>query len=89
LFKFRIKVLETKRKPNSPPSWVIDPYKDTRGRGGGHESVKEEEERSIPLSWSWSLRKSGGGRRERGRAIGVLNFSHYILIMTKRLLDFP
>jgi hypothetical protein len=51
--------------------------------------VKEEEERSIPLSWSWSLRKSGGGRRERGRAIGVLNFSHYILIMTKRLLDFP
>jgi hypothetical protein len=26
LFKFRIKVLKTKRKPNSPPSWVIDPY---------------------------------------------------------------
>jgi hypothetical protein len=26
LFKFRIKVLRTKRKPNSPPSWAIDPY---------------------------------------------------------------
>jgi hypothetical protein len=30
LFKFRIKVLKTKRKPNShPPSWVIDPYRET------------------------------------------------------------
>jgi hypothetical protein len=26
LFKFRIKVLKTKRKYNSPPSWIIDPY---------------------------------------------------------------
>jgi hypothetical protein len=27
LFKFRIKVLKIKRKPNSPPSWAIDPYR--------------------------------------------------------------
>jgi hypothetical protein len=26
LFKFRIKVLKIKRKPNPPPSWAIDPY---------------------------------------------------------------
>jgi hypothetical protein len=26
LFKFHIKVLLTKRKPNSPPSWAMDPY---------------------------------------------------------------
>jgi hypothetical protein len=26
LFKFCIKVLKTKRKSNSPPSWAIDPY---------------------------------------------------------------
>jgi hypothetical protein len=26
LFKFRIKVLKTQTKPNSPPSWAIDPY---------------------------------------------------------------
>jgi hypothetical protein len=31
LFKFRIKVLRIKRKPNSPPSWVIDPYIKDRG----------------------------------------------------------
>jgi hypothetical protein len=29
LFKFRIKVLRTKRKPNSPLSWAIDPYKES------------------------------------------------------------
>jgi hypothetical protein len=26
LFKFHIKVFKTQRKPNSPPSWAIDPY---------------------------------------------------------------
>jgi hypothetical protein len=26
LFKFRINVLLTKKKPNSPSSWAIDPY---------------------------------------------------------------
>jgi hypothetical protein len=26
LFKFHIKVLKTKRKSYSPPSWAIDPY---------------------------------------------------------------
>jgi hypothetical protein len=26
LFKFRIKIWKIKRKPNSPPSWAIDPY---------------------------------------------------------------
>jgi hypothetical protein len=26
LFKFYIKILKIKRKPNSPPSWAIDPY---------------------------------------------------------------
>jgi hypothetical protein len=37
LFKFCIKVLKTKRKPNSSPSWAIDPYSLT-GQAIGHRS---------------------------------------------------
>jgi hypothetical protein len=55
LFKFRIKVLLTKRKHNSPPSWVIDPYTGSPPPRAARKSGQQGEKPPSPLQKMFGL----------------------------------